>query len=132
MPSVLRPYFLTILRNFWTPKIEGRRSRQQRRRCLDGIIDSVDMSLSKLREIVKDQEAWCTAVHRIAKNRTGLSDRTTKTQSTCERDSSVWVIYLDQHLSLKFNEVHKYKLMCYFKFSSSLIKKNYKVMGKIK
>ena len=41
---------------------------------MDGITDSVGMSLSKLREIVKDREAWCAAVHRVAKSQTGLSD----------------------------------------------------------
>ena len=43
-------------------------------RCLDGIINSTDMSLSKLREIVKEREAWRAAVHEVAKNRTQLSD----------------------------------------------------------
>ena len=76
-------------------KIEGRRRRGwQRMRWLDGITDSIDMSLSKLQKMVKDREAWWTTVHGVTNSWTWLSDWTTATNKKSMTSPLQWWLYL--------------------------------------
>ena len=88
-------------------KIEGkRRSGWQRMRCLDNITDSMDMSLSKLQELVKDREAWHATVHGVAKNWTWLRDWTMTIPHLMTLQSVHLSVYLPSWLSIRFIYPH--------------------------
>ena len=101
-------------------KIQGRRRRgQQRMRWLDGITDSMGMSLSKLRELMMDREAWCAAVHGVTKSWTRLSDWA-ELNLTLLQLHGHYTLHYSQHQTVSlFRKIHKKSsLGCHFLWRS--------------